>query len=431
MAWLETEAENLVAMTCVTPTDGLPVWTLADALVTYLYRGRYDSIWKSAFTSALSAAERFGSPEAQASAHRGIGRLHYQHTDYEAAEEHLTRAVELYRQANDPVNQARALNALVAIAVNRARFTDAVELTNECLRLVEIQSDPAGRHGYLFNRGMLRIHFGQVVEGTAAIDEAMREPSYKVIRAMGLGAFGLRDLWAGDLGSALGHFEQMVTESAAGHAIGLVEAENNIANTALIAGFAELAAALAEHALHTAQQAEWAWAMIGALVLLGNAALALDDLALAEDHFTQARKAAGTAGNYWDASIIRGTSTILRLSGRAAEAAELAATGLKAELPRERSEVHTELAAALLATGDHQGAIEQARQGSLLAEQYGYRLYQINALHTLADAHDTAGDRAAARGARNRATELTEPVPAEFGPTLRRLVAELGSSEED
>ncbi|HEV3355166.1 MAG TPA: BTAD domain-containing putative transcriptional regulator [Pseudonocardiaceae bacterium] len=432
MAWLETEAENLVAMTCVTPTDCLPVWALADAIATYLYRGRYDSIWKSAFTAALAAADGFGSAEAQASAHRGLGRLHYQHTDYEAAEQHLTRAVELYRQANDPVNQARALNTLAAIAVNRARFQDAVEYTNDCLRLVEVESDPAGRHRYLFNKGMQRIHFGQVVEGTAAISEAMLEPSYKVIRAMGLGAFGLRDLWAGDLGSALRHFEQMLTESSdARHAIGLVEAESNIANTALIAGFPELATALAEHALHTAQQAEWAWAMIGALVLLGNAALALDDLAAAEDHFTQARKAAGTAGNYWDASIIRGTSAILRLSDRPAEAAELAATGLKAELPRERSEVHTELAAALLATGDHQGAIEHARQAWSIAEQYGYRLYQIDALHMLADACEAAGDEAAAADTRTRATALTEPMPAEIGPTLRRLVAELESSEED
>jgi DNA-binding SARP family transcriptional activator/tetratricopeptide (TPR) repeat protein len=432
MAWLDAEVENLLAMTCTTPTDCLPVWTLADAISTYLYRGHYDSIWKSAFTSALSSAERYGSPEAQAAAHRGLGRLHYQHTDYEAAEQHLTRAVELYRQANDPVNQARALNTLVAIAVNRARFQDAVEHTNECLRLVQIQSDPAGRHGYLFNTGMLRIHFGQIVEGTAAINEAMLEPSYKVIRAMGLGAFGLRDLWAGDLGSALRHFEQMLTESSeARHTRGLVEAESNIANAALIAGFPQAAAALAEHALQTAQQVHWTWAMIGAMVLLGNAALALDDLALAEDNFTQARKAAGPAGDYWDASIIRGMSEILRRSGRPAEAAELAATGLKAELPRERAEVHTELAVGLLAMGDHQGAIEHARQALSIAEQYGYRLYQIDALYTLADAHEMASERAAAQDARNRASELAEPVPAEIGPMLERLVAGLESSEED
>ncbi len=431
MAWLETEVENLVAMTCVTPADGLPIWTLADAIATYLNRGRYDSIWKSAFTSALTAAERFGSPEAQAAAHRGLGRLQFQHANYAAAEAHLNRAVELHQQVGDAANEARACGTLCAIAVDTGRFTEALEYTRTGLRLIDTETDPGGHSIHLCNLGLLLIHFGHTAEGTAAIEEA-RALGYLHAKARGLGALGLRDLWAGDLGPALRKFEQALTEwSIARITSGWVEVLRNIANTALIAGFPEAAIELAGLSLDSARQIDWSWSAIGSLVVLGNAALALDEFDVAERRFAEARKAAGTTGNYWDWSIARGTSALLRMTGRPEEAAELAAAGVNAELPRERSKMHAELAAALLAMGDHQGAIEHAEQAQRIAEQFGHRLHRVSALRTLADAHEAAGDRTAAQDARTRAAELTEPVPAEIGPTLRRLVVELESAEED
>ncbi|HEY4018023.1 MAG TPA: BTAD domain-containing putative transcriptional regulator [Pseudonocardiaceae bacterium] len=432
MTWLETEAENLVAMTCATPTDGLPVWSLADAIVTYLNRGGYDSIWKSAFTAALNAAEQFGSPQAQASAHRGLGRLHFQHTGYDIANQHIGKAVELYRQAGDAINEARALSNLTAVAVELGRFKDALTYTNTALGLVDAEADRGGRQIYLGNLGLLRIHFGHASEGTAALEEAQDLGGYPHIAARILGCFGLRDLWAGDLGPALRNFEQSLAEwTNARFTFGQLEVLRNIANTALTAGFPETAIELAEHVLRTARQLDWGWSSIGALVVLGNAALALDELDVADQHFTKARKMAGTIGNYWDWSIARGTAELLRMTGRPAEAAELAAPGINAELPRERSKMHAELAAALAAMEEHQGAIEHARQAVLIAERHHHRLHQVGALHVLADAYEGAGDPRAARDTRNRASELSEPVPADIGDTLRGLAIELASSEED
>jgi DNA-binding SARP family transcriptional activator len=435
MAWLEREAENLVAMTCATPTDGLPVWTLADAIATYLYRGRHDSIWKSAFTSALSAAQRFGSKEAQASAHRGLGRMYLQHNEQDTAKWHMAKAVELYREVSDPVNEARARNGLVAMAVDTGRFAEAVEHTRESLRLVGLDADPSGRTIYLFNLGLMLIHFGRTTEGVAAIEESQElasEQDYLHVRARCVGGFGLRDLWAGELGSALENFDHALAEwSNARSTAGWVEVLRNIANTALLAGFPEAATELADRALRTAQYIDWRWATIGSLVVLGNAALALDELDVAERHFAQAREMTGTNRSYWDWSIVAGTAELLRRSGRPAEAAELAATGIDAELPRERAKIHTELALALLAVGDHRGAMEHARQAESLAGQHGHRLYQVGALRTLADACEAAGDREGARDARERAVGLSRPAPAELGSRLRALVVALESSEED
>jgi DNA-binding SARP family transcriptional activator len=430
MAWLEREAENLVAMTCV-PSDGLPVWTLADAIATYLNRGRYDSIWKSAFTSALTAARRFGSPQAQASAHRGLGRLYFQHADYETAEQHITRAVELYRQAGDAVNEARAVNSLTAIAVDTGRFCAAVEHAKETLRLAEAGGDPTGRHVYLFNFGILKIHFGDTVEGTLALEEAQKL-DYVHARARCLGGFGLRDLWAGELESALHNFEQALAEwSSAQFTFGWVEILSYIANTALVAGFPAEARALAGRALLTAREIDWVWAAIGSLTVLGDAALALGDLDTAEQCFAEASTAAGTAGSHWEWSIARGTAELFRRTGRAAEAIELAKSGVEAELPRERTRMRAELAAALLSARQCQDAIEQAQQALLIAQEHDYRLFQVGALRTLADAHEQAGNQATAQAERNWAADLSEPASAQIRLRLGNLIAELESAETD
>jgi DNA-binding SARP family transcriptional activator len=435
MAWLEEEATNLVAMTCVTPTHGLPVWTLADAIATYLQRSRYASSWESAFTSALRAAQQFGSAAAQASAHRGLGRLYLQHTDYDAAEQHIATAVELYRQAGDSVNEARALNGHAAVALETGRFERAAERVEALLGLVDADADPAGHSVYLLNYGMLLVHFGRAAEGTAAVEKSWHlasEQDYLHIRTRCLGVLGLRDLWAGELGSALGHFDRALGEwSRARLTFNWLETLRNLASTALVAGFPEAATELAGTALRTAHQADWNWCVIGSLVVLGNAALAMDELDSAAEHLAQARKAAGTTGSYWDWSIVRGEAELRRLTGRPHEAVALATNGINAALPRERAEMRTELAAALLAIGDHHGAVEQACQAELIASQYGLRLYQVKALHAVADAYAAGGQPDNARAARARAAELSRPVPSEIGPTLHRLVTALDSEQVD
>ena len=435
MNWLEREAENLVAMTCITPTHGLPVWTLADAIATYLNRGRYDSIWKSAFTSALTAAQQFGSAAAQASAHRGLGRLYLQHTQYDEAEQHVVKAIELYRKTGDVVNEARALNGLVAVMVDTGRFDEAVRRSQEALRLIDETADPGGRGTYLLNYSLLLFHFGQALEGTAVVEQVRQlasEDDYPTLRNQCFTVLGLRDLWSGDLGSAMDNFDQALARSARAHdTTRWLETLRNIANTACIAGFPEQATELAEHALRTARQVELNWSMVGSLVVLGNAAMALGELDLAEEHFARARQAAGTTGNYWDWSIARGTAHMLRMTGRLAEAIELAETGLDAVLPRERAKMQTELAAALLAAGDHHGAIEHADQAQLVAGRHGHRMHQIAALRTLAHAHEAAGDQHSAQDADKRAAELSKPLPVEIERFLRALLDELKTARED
>ena len=149
-----------------------------------------------------------------------------------------------------------------------------------------------------------------------------------------------------------------------------------------------------------------------------------------KQHFALARREAGTSGNYWDWPIARGSAEVLRLTGRATEAIDLARTGIDAILPRERATMLTELAAALLAAGDHESAVAHADQAQLIAAEHGHRLYQISALHVLADAYEAEGDRAAAGDARFRAAGLAKPVAAEVEPALRKLVIELRSAQQ-
>ncbi|HEX3778378.1 MAG TPA: BTAD domain-containing putative transcriptional regulator [Pseudonocardiaceae bacterium] len=433
--WLEREEENLVAMICTTPMNGLPVWTLADAMATYLQRGRHDSSWKSAFTSALAAAEHSGGPQAKAAAHRGLGRLQFHHTHYAEAETHLAQAVRLYQESGDTIGEARARNLLGAVAMETGPFEQAVEHFEAALRLADIDNDhdPAGRATTLFNLGLMQIHLGQIAKGTASIarcSELASEHDFRHLRPRCVAGIGLRDLWAGDLGPALRGFEQALAEWVnldLEYTVGWVETMRNIADTALTAGFPAMASELARRALNTAQDIDWRWGKIGAHVVLGNSALALADIETAGRHFAEARTLADPGKSYWHWAIIRGSSEVCRRSGRLAEANELAANAIDAPLPRERAQVLTELAAILLAKGDHQGAVENAETAARIAQDYGHRIDRINALGTLALAHASAGDPAAAENSRTLAAEITEPVPAE----IESILARLASTQQD
>ncbi|MDT8913109.1 BTAD domain-containing putative transcriptional regulator [Amycolatopsis sp. PS_44_ISF1] len=424
LEWLETEAENLVALVCARP-PGVPVWELAYDLVTYLLRGRRDSLWQSALTAGLAAAERAGDRLGQAAVHRAMGRLWFHHAGYAEAEAHMQAAARLFRESGDVVGESWALTGLGAIYGELGRLDESMAHMEQVLRL---GGDLAGRSTNLFNLGMTQIHLGLAAEATASLDEALelaREQDLTYLRLRCVGGFAFRDLWAGRLGDALrflgealdGWMEQQFSA-------GVTEVVRNIGAVGLEAGRLDLARDLGTRALAWSQADNTTWLTTGSHVLLGHVALAGDTIEAAVRHFEQARTLARRGGAaYWVAAIDRGLATGLRRSGDLDRAAGLAAGGRSEALPRDRLRAHLELSAVRLAQGDPQDALAQARLADGLAGEYGYRIDRSRAQRAAAEAHRALGDPATAGELEERAAVVADAVTAETEPVLPGLVA--------
>ena len=250
MAWLEREAENLVAMTCARPTHGLPVWTLADTIATYLNRSRYDSIWKSAFTSALTAAQQFGSAEAQASAHRALGRLTTQHPSTRPPRHTSPRPSSCTsRPATRSTRRARSTACSPSWCETGRLDSRTRRATHTASRVAGIDIDQDGRVSYLFNLGMLQAHFWPCRRQAARLAFRAGASLTTSTPRPGLRCWACATSGAGDLGAALRNFHQALSAWQQRDTTRWLEVLRNIANTALVAGFPDLAKELAEHAM--------------------------------------------------------------------------------------------------------------------------------------------------------------------------------------
>ncbi|MEU3765293.1 BTAD domain-containing putative transcriptional regulator [Amycolatopsis keratiniphila] len=433
--WLDSEAENLIAIIHAASATDLPVWALADTLLAYLQRQRHDSIGESAFTSALAAAERFGDNQAQAAMHRGLGRLQFQQTRYADAEAHMTRAVQLFQASGDVAGEARARTGLGAIALETDAYDRAIECYEQSLRLIDASEDAAGRCTTLFNLGVTLIHMGRTTRGKASLaksEELAHEASLSHLLTRRIAVLALSDMWHGDLGPALqGFSEALDTWRTLKYRPGVIETVRNIAEISWEARRYDVALDLGFWALAEAQKIQSPWLIVGSHIVIGNSMLVTNDVETATRHLDDARILANDKLSYWIPAAKRSVATCRRRLGFLTEAITLA-TELTADIrPRERGRAHTELSAGLLARGDSNGAIDHARQGCEIAARHGYRLDQARALQTLATAQTTFGDSAAALHAEDQAKAVFELADTNTKPFLDELVARVSAIDAD
>ncbi|MFF5438459.1 tetratricopeptide repeat protein [Streptomyces achromogenes] len=75
------------------------------------------------------------------------------------AEEHLRQALELYREATDPVGEAAALNGIGALHYDRGEYADALHWCADALSVVERTADHSGRADVLFT--LAKVHLAR------------------------------------------------------------------------------------------------------------------------------------------------------------------------------------------------------------------------------------------------------------------------------
>src|SRR5205823_1870586 len=109
LAWFTAEHECLLAATGLAAATGFPVhaWQLAWALGTVLdLRSRWDD-WLRTQHIGLEAAQRVPDLDAQALAHRLLGRAHLRLNRPEQAAVHFQRALGLFQEVQDRTGEAR------------------------------------------------------------------------------------------------------------------------------------------------------------------------------------------------------------------------------------------------------------------------------------------------------------------------------------
>ncbi|SDZ00938.1 DNA-binding transcriptional activator of the SARP family [Amycolatopsis xylanica] len=431
MDWLDTEAENLVAMVGAPSATGLPVWSLADAMQTYLQRQRHDSSWLAVFSTALAAAERSGDPLAQAGMHRGLGQLHLHHTRYAEARAHMAEAARLFHAAGDAVGEARAHTGIGAISFETGYYDKAIEHYEVSLLLEVGDADPAGLSITLFDLGLALVHMGHRNRGETRLRQAqrlaaeLRLPNTQMRCELIL---AMSDLYCGELGSALQGFTRALDGwQGLKDQMGMIEAVTYLAETSLAAQRPDLALTLAQRTLTRARRFNSPWLQISSLVVLGRSALATDDVEAAGRHLKEARNLAQDNDDltYWNPAIAQSLAAYHRRSGCLAEAANLASAGTTEPRPRERARAYLELAAIRLADDDPADAIRHARQACAITAEHGYRLDEARALQTLAMAETIDGDPVSAQRATDRAAAIFKPVKEDTEQALTDVMARL------
>ncbi|QFZ21288.1 AfsR/SARP family transcriptional regulator [Saccharothrix syringae] len=135
--WFTAERHNLLALVREPPAPGTagPVWRLAWALDTFLYRqGHLDDaveVWRA----GLADAERYGDPAVRTLAHRLLGAALTYADRLDPAAAHLTAALALAEGTGDLLAQAHTHRSLAQVAERQGRGRDAVEHATRALGL--------------------------------------------------------------------------------------------------------------------------------------------------------------------------------------------------------------------------------------------------------------------------------------------------------
>jgi DNA-binding SARP family transcriptional activator/tetratricopeptide (TPR) repeat protein len=167
LAWFTTEQAVLATMVDYAITAGLDrhAWQLASALTTFLDRRAQPYDLARTQQTALAAAERLSDLSAQAYSHRHLARAYASMGDLDEGHTRMLRALELYRQAGDPVGQAQTHLSLAFVLERQVRCTEAMQHCRQGLELYQTVDDKRGQANALNGIGWYHTLLGDYAEG--------------------------------------------------------------------------------------------------------------------------------------------------------------------------------------------------------------------------------------------------------------------------
>ncbi|MBQ1047232.1 tetratricopeptide repeat protein [Micromonospora sp. C51] len=180
LAWFTAEHRVLLRMVRQAADSGFEAyaWQLAWTLNTFVApRG----LWQDQLAIqqvALTAAEKIDDLAGQATANRLLSRAFTRLGEHEDAEHRLRRALDLYRNLNDPTGQAQTLHNYCELCFLVGRLDEALTHAREALRLYRMVGNRSGAARTLNAIGWLLAttgEYNQAIEScTAALAEQRR-----------------------------------------------------------------------------------------------------------------------------------------------------------------------------------------------------------------------------------------------------------------
>lgn len=434
--WLEAELPNLVMAVEDAARHGPPEcsWHLADALRPYLEIAVRYQEWLAVVSAALPAAEQHGDARARAAMHGSLGGLRAVLGDPDEAVREMTRAQELYAEAEDGAGEAHTWQNLGIVHAKDGRLTHA-HLAFE--RAIEVATAYGDSHRYLANLqnlGHLKAEMGQLTRALSDLRHVLEihERQASGTRHLAIAhdnlAIVLRRL--GDLRAAAAHLETaMCLDAELGLDAEVAYCRHELARVHCDQGAYEQAAAEADVALVAARELDLRRLELDARTTAAEvelragrpvddtdalAALSHDAIARAEPRL-EARILEVLA---WTHVARREYPAALTVAER-----ELA-LGTRLSMRLVQDPALTVSTAALVGLDRPDDAVERGVEALRRHRETGYRLHEARTLCWLGDAYGARGDRDLAVECWTRACGVyTEIGTAEVTDARRRLTA--------
>jgi tetratricopeptide (TPR) repeat protein/DNA-binding XRE family transcriptional regulator len=175
-SWLEAEYRVLLAATDLAATArvGKHAWQIPWAMQTYFFRRGHWHDFAAVQRTAVDVALRLADVLGQAQAYHALGRACALIGSFQEAQDHLSLALELYRQLGDQPAEARWHIDMGYALARQGRYTAALHQAQQARELYRAVGHLAGQAGALNNIGWYQMHLGHNELALANCQKSLR-----------------------------------------------------------------------------------------------------------------------------------------------------------------------------------------------------------------------------------------------------------------
>jgi DNA-binding SARP family transcriptional activator/tetratricopeptide (TPR) repeat protein len=163
VAWFDAEVPVLLALIGYAGANGFDAhaWQVAWALGPFFTRRGWWRDYAATQETALAAAGRLGDQVARAHAHYLLGNAQGHMGDYDAADQNMRQALDLFRELGDRANEGMVLNGLASMLEKQQRYPEALAVALDALRMLKAAGHWWTQANLENGVGWLYAHLGQ------------------------------------------------------------------------------------------------------------------------------------------------------------------------------------------------------------------------------------------------------------------------------
>lgn len=212
-AWFDAEVPVLLALTGYAGANGFDTyaWQIPWTLGPFFNRRGLWRDYAATQETALAAARRLDDPLALAHAHHLLAHAQAQTGQYEAADPHFRRALDIFRELRDRANEGTVLNGLASMLEKQDKYQEALPIALDALQILTVighwRAQATAENGV----GWLYAHLGQCDQALTYCQRALslhRKSGHSGGVADTLDSLGYIHLRLGDTTQAIADYEQ-------------------------------------------------------------------------------------------------------------------------------------------------------------------------------------------------------------------------------